>query len=109
MKLDSLIRFRVDEETRLALLALAESRGMTVSEMFRDLYSRPVPPRDRRQDVLLVHELGRVGNHLDRMARVLNASELYDRSVPLDFLLTLRAEMDELRALVERLEEEIVG
>jgi hypothetical protein len=109
MTFDTLIRFRVDGATKTVLQRLARKNGISLSETLRYLTSRDRSIGRREIDVQFLHHLGRLDINLDRIARVLNAREFHDRSVPLDFLLTLRAEIDELRVLVERLEKEIVG
>lgn len=102
----SIVRFRTSEYERKALLARADARGLTVSELVRrsGLGVRLPPARfDQRQARLIIQLLGqlaRIGSNLNQLTRAANSRRLVGHSDELSFTL---AEIDGLRSHVREL------
>lgn len=102
----SIIRFRASEDERNDLMARADARGLTVSELVRrsGLAVRlPAARFDQRQVYLLTKLLGqlaKIGSNLNQITRAINARRLTGHSEELSFTL---AEIDRLRVQVREL------
>ncbi len=101
-----IIRFRATEEERNDLVARAEARGLSLSELVRQsgLGCRlPTVRFDHRQSHLLtqlIGQLARIGSNVNQLARAANAHRLTGHS---DELSVTLAKMDILRTQVREL------
>jgi hypothetical protein len=102
----SVIRFRASDEERNDLLARANARGLSLSELVRRSglgVRMPTARFDQRQALLLtklIGQLAHVGSNLNQIARAANARRLTGHS---DELSAILAEMDVLRTQVREL------
>lgn len=94
----AVITIRITEDERNRLKALARERNLTLSVLSRHLLMGRVPPSvtDRQ----FAQELGRVGNNLNQVARALNTGFPPGSE-------GLRRELQELRALLLRVQQEL--
>jgi len=102
----SVIRVRASEEERNELLARAQSRGLTLSELVRRSglgVCLPDARYDKRQSKLLTGLLGqlaKIGSNLNQLTRAVNARRLTGHSRELAVTLS---EIDGLRAQIREL------
>ena len=101
-----IIRFRASEEERINLMACAEARGLSLSELVRrsGLGVRlPTVRFDQRQALLLaklIGQLSHVGSNLNQLARAANGRRLTGHS---DELSSVLADIDDLRSRAREL------
>lgn len=102
----SIIRFRASEDERNDLMARANARGLTVSELVRrsGLGVRlPAARFDQRQSRTLMRLLGqlaKIGSNLNQITRAVNSRRLTGHSHQLAITLS---EIDRLRAQIREL------
>ena len=71
---------KVDDELYETAKRVAEANGLTVSKMLKQAFTSAVI-KDTSHEQKILHELHRIGNNLNQIARYTNSKKVLDRQV----------------------------
>jgi len=74
------ISAKVDDELYETAKRVAEENGLTVSKMLKQSFTSATI-KDTRYEQKILHELHRIGNNLNQIARYVNTHKALDRQV----------------------------
>ncbi len=74
------ISAKVDDELYNTAKRVAEANGLTVSKMLKQAFTSATI-KDTSADRKILHELHRIGNNLNQIARYANTKKVLDRQV----------------------------
>lgn len=100
------VEIRTTPQDKARWQALAESRGVSLSDLVRALLNGQRPRRPRREtppvDPALLRELARLGNNLNQLARAANGQEPVPAAALLVRLIAIDRELAALRRAYTR-------
>ena len=104
------VEIRTTPRDKARWQALAESRGVSLSDLVRALLDGQRPRRPRREpppvDPALLRELARLGNNLNQLARAANRQEPVPAAALLVRLIAIDRELAALRRAYTRADSE---
>ncbi len=104
------VEIRTTPQDKARWQALAESRGVSLSDLVRALLDGQRPRRPRREappvDPALLRELARLGNNLNQLARAANRQEPVPAAALLVRLIAIDRELAALRRAYTRADPE---
>jgi antitoxin component of RelBE/YafQ-DinJ toxin-antitoxin module len=89
------ISAKVDDELYETAKRVAEANGLTVSKMLKQAFTTATI-KDTSSEYKILHELNRIGNNLNQIARYANTNKTLDRQI----LASLSRLEDELKEIL---------
>ena len=92
------ISFRCDDETAEKIQKLADEKGISKSEAIKQMISTGKVQAHNKKDILvMMGELSRIGNNLNQIARVCNYKNAVDKVV-IDQLARIEKQLDDCKS-----------
>ncbi len=88
------LEIRLTLQQKEKLTAIASQQGVKLSQIIRCLIFQGKLPQNRDLSQKTSRELGRIGNNLNQIAKVLNTYSLTQKSLPTHTLLEMKQELN---------------